>query len=478
MAAANEVYARDEQTSNEGFRAGRRGWAIKGDLLLRFTESSVTAMRLWPKPAAWQKTFEEPVWRSVRPYFDISMGEAEQAARRAKRFVGHSCPDLAQGQMLLPGVEAPLAWRYLERRLRERALCRAAVAAIPLDVRTALGPFTERQWSLLSFCARCPGGLDLLHSTPALAFMLANSWVFRRPVKRPLRSARALLRKKQREHLRWLGFPRASEQALRILRKVAPASCTVENLLYLRTALGLEANWKVLSHAGRINRGVVRIVSDPRLAPLVGPTLLDEVGTDQREDIRVPTAYDLFRYRDLHQLLERPGAPNPVKSRSQLRQRLDELEFEHRMLVEHRELEALTFPPPPLKGTAAIQPIATPRELVREGVSQHHCIASYAGEIASGGAYAYRVIIGDERATLLIRNQGPHHDAKWRMADCRRASNGEPTAQLLVSVEQWLVEVGGMPRLPHREPHRPEPAYAYARGGAAYGDLQDDEVPF
>lgn len=451
----------------------RPGVARKDDLLLVFTSRSVTAMRLWDKPAGWRKTRDHPHWRNVRPEIDLNCSAARAKVRACRGGVRLACPDLTGGQMLLPGIAPPPALLALERAERVLADYQAAMDEIPAAVRRAIAPFPERQFSLLSLAARCPGGLDLLHSTPALALLLANSWVFRPAVAWPLRSVRTLLRKRQREQLRWLGWPAPGEQTLRILRKVPAACCTVINLLYLRDALCDTANLKTLSHLPRVNRGVVGIVSSPAIAPLATMNLLNEVGGSRREDSGPRTAYNMRHLLALGRALGQNLRGCRLHSRAQLRQRIMDLEEKLAVEEEFRRIANLRFPQPPIPGNDHFQPIRSPLELSREGRAQHHCIASYGPEIAEGEAYAYRVLLPWQRATLLI---GRKNDT-WQLLDCRAKCNDTITESTHSSVRAWLIGAGARPDARNRE-HAPVFPPAREPALAACAEPDWDDVPF
>ena len=46
--------------------------------------------------------------------------------------------------------------------------------SIPEEVLAAVAPYSSRHWHLPNLIARCPGALDLVRATPALAFALAS----------------------------------------------------------------------------------------------------------------------------------------------------------------------------------------------------------------------------------------------------------------------------------------------------------------
>lgn len=416
------------------------GVVWKRDRLLVFDKDCVTVMRLWPRPAAWRKSASQPQWRPCRPEIDLNLREPERKSRAAEARCLRESSDLYAGQLYFPGFSLPYAVRAALRAARELEAWRTAMRDIPPAVRAAVRAFPERQFALLSFCARCPGALDLLDATPALAFMLANSWVFGPRVSWPLRSVRALLRKRQRDQLRWLRFPVATEQTVRILRKVPARVCTVELLLYLRDAMSRPECLHALSHVPRVNRGVVRIVSDPRLMPHATPRLLAEAASSKREDREARLAKRMLRYLRMAKRLRRDASRVRFHSAAQLSARLEELAQEYEWMRQFGCTDA-QFPEPPLPPTCEFQPIRTLRELADEGRAQAHCIATYTEDILAGRAYAYRVMLPEERATLLVGALGDRYDRRWRVIDCRRASNAAVSVSAHELIKNWLLTV-------------------------------------
>lgn len=442
-------------------------------------DQGLLVMKAWP-PQAWYRASPIAPWQHVRPRtFDLNMAEPLRRIRHAQR---RTAPKLwplfeqygAAVQTFLEHENAPVHQEVLEsaesigtiiQRLaandyqvgeqptdlpriasmlrpvlplfsrvdRELRVFENFYAAVPTEVREVVAPFPERHFSLVSFCARCPGGLDLLRSTPALAMMLANCWAFGRKVQRPLRSCRGMLRKTQREQLEWLGFAEPSKSTIRILRKVAVSCCTVGLLLYLRSALAIKEARKYLEHLPRINRGVVRIVSDPKLFPHVSYSLLEEVGQCPQEDLRAPLGR---RMASMLPLLKEDIALAQAKFRSMhsftsFMKLADSMGWD--LLLRPYPTD---FPEPPFPGNCWLCPITSLRVLVQEGITQRHCIATQTDRISRGYAYAYKIMLPGQRATLLLHREGIHQP--WALADCRAAYNRMGDCALLLRIQAWL----------------------------------------
>jgi hypothetical protein len=174
------------------------------------------------------------------------------------------------------------------------------------------------------------------------------------------------------------------------------------------------------------------MVTDPELFPYSTPALLEDIALCKEENVRTESAYLLRDSKCMHEQLYPNAARFPV-----MRRQVELHGFHNRLVDEMSRAEIDTqvkFPPPPLKGTDAIIPITTARELVEEGRLQHHCVGSYITQVAwYKKIYVYR-IVHPERATLaVIRRRGA-----WRIHELRLACNETPSLETYHAVMGWL----------------------------------------
>jgi len=193
--------------------------------------------------------------------------------------------------------------------------------------------------------------------------------------------------------------------------------------------------FKAMSHLQRLNTGVIRIATDPKLFPLAAPTLLDEIAHCRTEDQRAKAAYMLQDSVAMYQLLyPNRKCPEPIS-------RMRHLAEVHDTLIEDviraRCLDIdIPFPPPPVKGSEFIVPITTVRELIEEGRLQHNCVASYIEWIAlHQRVFIYRVL-WPERCTLSIIRRSN----KWIMSELKRACNESPSEATRRVVADWFAQ--------------------------------------
>ncbi len=391
------------------FIDAKPGTVFKNGKIYHFDKRRILVLQAWPDTRAWRKLPTQG-WRHTRKYADQWFSRSLYAKSNSPTPPFEDPPDVQAGQRLLPFPAWFLAARYEMAARGETLAWDNFFNTIPDDVRTELLLFPERKWHLLNLLARCPGAFDLIHNNPALAYALASNWVFHKPaVLQPMRAARSLVRRKQREILGWLGFP-ATESGRHIFAKIRPRALSIEALLYLRDALRDAAVRKALTHVPRINAGVLRLASDLRYFPHVTPRLLEEVSQLPIYEEAGKSPVDFLK--DILAMAEQDGwrhCPRQISSLARMYDVHDALTRRIRPQLAKRILDSpLPFPPPPFMGTRTIQPIQTAGELLEEGDAMRHCAGSYIDSVADGSYFFYRVL-EPVRATLALR----YDDERW-----------------------------------------------------------------
>jgi len=392
-----------------------------------FGSDEILVMRLWP-PMAWRKTKENPYWMPFRPEIHLQTLNISRKIEDLNKGIEEN------GQLRLP---FPLTPEEIKLRDFETARLKWLDTIPPEALKLAM-KFKKRQWHILSFLARCgDAAYDLVISNPALAFALASNWVFHTPaVTQPLRSARALLKpkKKQKDILSWLGFPR-TETCRKTSAKVIHATIDINPLLYLRQATNIPGLQKTMAHIPRYNGGVIRVVSDPNLIRFSKPSFLQEISHSRREDSNPKSAYILRDSIDMHRLIyaERRRFPL-IRNVAGLEEIHDTLAQDTNKYL--NSTNDFKFPDPPIQGSDSIVPIRTSFELIQESVTQKNCVSSYMEDVAiRKNTYIYRVL-EPERCTLSIilrKNE-------WILSELKLSSNREPSRMTFKAVKEWLQE--------------------------------------
>lgn len=306
--------------------------------------------------------------------------------------------------------------------------------SIPEEILAAVEPYACRHWHLLNLISRCPGALDLVRSTPALAFALASLWAFRKPApQQPLRSARALLRKHQSEIAAWLGFP-GDRSTVRILRKLRPSECTIPNLLHLRDLFPLFP--KALRHMQTLTSDSLHIMARSIGQYTLSDTYLAELGAS----LSPPWLNgETGLLRDVLWLRETIGEAGvfAIHSHNHLQRYHDHL-VERVGRMDLKLLDPDPLPEPPFPGVATtglhLEPLTTPSALIIEGRAQSNCVGAYAKRIRRGGLYIYQVL-SPERATLAIART---RNNTWCISEIKAPGNSEVNDTTRWSVESWL----------------------------------------
>jgi len=391
------------EVSQQGSRyascnAFRPGVVCKNNKLLEFTRHSLTVMRPWPKPLAWRRTTRKP-FRPVRPK-----------------------------TVLVPTTDDQI---YPDDTIaaRVRQALQTFMAPVPADARDEIARFSERQWHMMALFARCPGALDLVKSTPALAFALASNWVFTpKAVTQPLRSARALLCKRQVQICDWLGFP-ARPSTIHLLRKLRIDNVSIQTLLYFRDALWNEDAVRLLRHCPSISATAVMIATRPGLHNRFSHRFLLDLAKHEG-------ASNQNEFSSVIDWATRPGIfkDNPNRVFDSLTQLLN---FQQSCYARGRNSEVcspeLELPLPPVAGTPNIVPLRTGQDLLAEASAMRNCVATLCDSAADGTMAFYR-ITAPERATLsLIRDDGI-----WRVCELRGPGNARVSQNAYAAVYAWL----------------------------------------
>jgi len=238
-----------------------------------------------------------------------------------------------------------------------------------------------------------------------------------------------------------MGFP-GTESTVRILAKVAPEACNSALLTRVRLRLPAPCLFKILSHMKRIGHAELEMAAHWKACPHMSRWLFVRILDETVEDLvrlRTDTENMPKRGRKAFRSLA-----EVQRCHVRLGPAIDERESVNAALAEarrckeeeKREVAALVFPPAPVEGTATIQPILNPKELLEEGLTQRHCAgASYAKAVARGGLYLYRVM-EPERATLSISLLVD----SWNLMEIVGRSNSQVSDATLLAVENWLRE--------------------------------------
>jgi len=229
----------------------------------------------------------------------------------------------------------------------------------------------------------------------------------------------------------WLGFP-GTAATLNVLAKVPPGSATLPNLLRLRSPLREPDPPKAPFHLPVVDAFTIRVLTSERLRERAAFSLLADMEASGYFVSRGASAYvleDTLRLEDALAIDSR----RPIRSRDELSrlhaERIREFELREHDLA----LGSVVFPDPPVAGAGGIVPITDARDLLREGREMHHCVGSYAPDVAAGRVFVYRVL-APARATVALGAT----PAGWHIRQMKGPANERASPAAARAVRRWL----------------------------------------
>ncbi|MGD9747401.1 MAG: hypothetical protein AB7I98_02845 [Verrucomicrobiales bacterium] len=298
--------------------------------------------------------------------------------------------------------------------------------------------FKERRWHLLNLWLRVPEGRELFDEIPALGWMLASSWLFRKPVTKPYRSLRALARKPRSRVLEWLDLP-PGEGTLKLLRMLPGCAGEMLPMLHYHAAFRHSVIRGWLFNVG------VPLTSEILEAAVPGQisyTLFRAIAHRERMATFGRRDWVSRIYLDTRGMMW--GLENEIDPT-----RLGRIRSTQRLWEFHEELVALqnsrlrnTAPawegrkPPPAAPAEWMQALETEEALDTEARELHHCLSSsrYRDAVAEGRYYAYAVFHDQGRATLGIKHE---FGDGWRIDQLRGFANGVVDSEVQAEVLTW-----------------------------------------
>jgi hypothetical protein len=436
-------------------RPGSR-WVFKNGKLILFEGQEILVLRAWPRCAAWSHPNGGP-WLGARPRTTV-IRSIEVAASRGY-------PSRRWSNFRRRNREARIHQHEPEfEKVRERlvagwtarqAAARAFLECFPAEVLQLVKGLPERQWHLMQLMAHCPGAIDLAATNRGLAVALASSSAFHNPpVQRPLRAARALLRQRRQVIAGWLGLP-ATRSAVSVFARVRSDALTVERLLWLRRTLLEESPPKALLHLPVLTAPVLRILCDADLRRSASHSLLEEIALGPESEQTKGAQHllrDAIETARLAGLRSLPVIPNLAELgawHDELTRAMNRLHLQ--------EIRDLVLPFPPTAGTETIVPLTTAEDLIDEGRAMHHCVASYARDVALGRTYVYRVLAPERATVSIVPTPG---GAGWKIDQLKGVANAPVGHETRLAVTAWLRASGVGAGPMYREPPTLDELYA------------------
>ena len=320
------------------------------------------------------------------------------------------------------------------------------------DIR-ALCRFSKTHEDMFRLAKDVPYWLQLLRSSPVLAFVVARCWHFDGlPQDGADARIRAYVRMKRIDICAAMGFPAYRWSVQIFSRMQIWSEEMVQILLLLRALLRWEPSARDIFDRKK------------RLGQFLGPTELKQLAIGERwgdfslfENIdelawffQLPAA-KRYWLADYYKRVALKNALNDVflesvKPLASFRNERSAVSFitnyRKRGLVIWRATEQLekrikdfTWPEPPLPATDSILPILSNEALEKEGRNLRHCVATYGQRVLLGEYYVYRVE-GSPRCTLGIQ----YVDGAWKIDQLKGERNEAPSDPgVFEKVNAWLL---------------------------------------
>ena len=314
------------------------------------------------------------------------------------------------------------------------------------DIR-ALCRFPEPHEDMFLLAKSVPYWLQLLRSSPVLAFMVARCWHFDGY---PQEGAEVRIRRyvgfKRSAICAAMGFPSDQKTVRLISRMHMCKEKIIGNLLLLRELLHWEpATRDILNRGGYVStHQLCRLALGDRWNDWISPENL--AGLVWFFKLPAARRYWLAdRYLSAVSLSDLLKAfLKPARGLWHFRNERQAVsyfvEYHRRRAAiwkaeEQLKLNAFGWPEPPIQPTEKINPVLSVEALEREGRQMRHCVASYASKIFLGDYYVYRVE-GPAHCTLGIR----YRDGSWKIDQLKAERNEQPPDDSIFKmVDDWLL---------------------------------------
>lgn len=392
-------------------------------MFIRKRGLTVRRIKVWPRPLA-EARGDYGDWRSFIPEYRLINYPVKK-----KKIV--SSPQMELG---LEIDTSPNPSQFSKKEAYD--LLRQS---IPLPYSIRLAAFRTHQWMPLRFLSMDKRFLDLLISSPALAYFLSNTDMVSQRVVYKALTIEGLIHMPQQELLELLHLP-GTKSAVKLMRKMAPQSASPDNLDLLRKLMKDDDLIQKTRHLQSINAGILSLLCRKKaLHEFLTPKLLQEVSNNPKSKFS-PFAFSMLdeTVSTLRRLDDRREQRLPaIKNLKQLHRLHTEIltAYGEQQSRKQNELDSRPFPKPPIPGSRHIKPLTSDKALYAEGSAQHNCVGGYGRSVRSGSKYIYSVT-APERATLAIQ----HFEGRWIIGELFAACNKPVQKATREAVEEWLAE--------------------------------------
>lgn len=440
-----------QKTSTKGKWSYRK--TFKDGKLIEFSKRDIVVSRAWgDKSGCWRRT-KTKGWQHIRhpsfselieiynmgfptsSFYKTSNSNIEKIFRT--RFVEYACVD----------DEELTKFKWYSADVRQYLAVHDYMIQIPKSILSRVSKLNSRHWHMLQLFNRVPQSVELFDSNPALAYMLASSWVFH-PTTNHMRAVRSAIVKKHTDILGWLGFP-SEKRILKVLKKIniSDETLSIQFFLFLKKVYlrNNPSEIKIWSHIPHVNENVMwfsvrgfsgNILHEIALLPFT-PTNLKKLKSDHFDLLGYEKA--LKKYNIPNNITDNLRFFSSIKCLTRYKEKLAYILFSYSF--DKGGFYRKIFPKQPIPNYQSISGLTTFYELLSEANLMQHCVLDYIPNIHMKKSYIYKfnptykeLGCGLERCTIELKN----NDTDWSLSDIRGEYNENISQKTRDYVTKWL----------------------------------------
>jgi len=297
--------------------------------------------------------------------------------------------------------------------------------------------FTSRHWRLYTLLIN--GGKESHELIRALGYLISLHLYFHSlKSRRYKRSERSLIKKKRKDILEYFGFPR-KEAVVKIFSKISPAACDFYFFQDLRNLLNKSPEAiRRLSFYQRYNGLSLSVLLNNDIYPKLHNSLIDQICQrfPNEEDVNsVALLFDIVRMQKFLSEHHIPQRHLFFKTFSAINVVHEEMVDLMMKVSTGKECQyGSGFLPDVKNDELHLEGITNYQNLLLEGKTMHHCIASYHQQLKRKEGFCVAKMVIPERLTILYRQE----KERCRLMEVKGKYNTNPQAGSLQIIKKWI----------------------------------------
>lgn len=369
-----------------------------------------------------------PLWRGfiINPLVDLRL-EVHPEINAATRKLGFldRIKSEANARLQLKVEDPKLLESYLEKE-------RKFFETIPQDIINRVKVFVDSHWEIIKSAAIYGHHfITLLDSNPVLAYMLVNIDKIKTSFSINIHNLYMtnLVDEKQKKILKYAGFP-ATKSIVKLFSKFDPAMVDLSLLKSfqqnIRTITGSKDEvMKVLSHIKTINKNLLKII-------LSHPNILIHITVSALHELIVSVFFNELLVKIVKMSADAEAWDVPFKLDGI--SNINKADVNLQAAIQRRKDEVTSFPTPPIPDGDGIIALRTVAQQISWGKQQQNCIHSYVDAVKQRKCHLYKVIFGNEEATLEIKI----NNRRYFIGEIKGVHDIKVSPELRNLVEHWF----------------------------------------